>query len=191
MKKPIVVNIKNPSDTAKSFEVEVGEDLHLFVDWDDVDHAAVMATVKTLKEVVEENWNSKIYHENLFIELKKEWDEDKELHEDEENFETFAKSRGWKKSIPDKRMPAQYRAMIYFAHSTMMIYDKDIKSSKEMTIGEFREQNPELVQRVFDEGLSILNYELSWTQVDRAIHVYLISKYNPSSVHERPVFNLQ
>ena len=58
-----------------------------------------------------------------------------------------------------------YRMMIYFAHSTIIIYGKTIIDKKEMTIKEFREQNKEVVQRIFDEGLSIFNYELSYDQV--------------------------
>lgn len=81
--------------------------------------------------------------------------------------------------------------MIYFAHSTMVIYDKDTVSNKEMTVGEFREQNPDLIQRIFDEGLSVFEYELSWEQIDRAIYVYLKSKYDPSSVFEREVYQLK
>ncbi len=78
--------------------------------------------------------------------------------------------------------------MIYFAHSTIIIYGKTIIDKKEMTIKEFREQNKEVVQRIFDEGLSIFNYELSYDQVSKAIAVYLKSKYDPSSVFERKIY---
>jgi len=81
-----------------------------------------------------------------------------------------------------------YRMMIYFAHSTIIIYGKTIIDKKEMTIKEFREQNKEVVQRIFDEGLSIFNYELSYDQVSKAIAVYLKSKYDPSSVFERKIY---
>lgn len=81
-----------------------------------------------------------------------------------------------------------YRVMIYFAHSTMVMYSKTIISEPNMTIDEFREKNTDVITRVFDEGLSIMNYELSWHQMDRAIAVYLQVKYNPQSVYEMETY---
>lgn len=81
-----------------------------------------------------------------------------------------------------------YRAMIYFAHSTMVMYQKTIVSHAEMSVGEFREKNEDVLKRVFDEGLSIFSYELSHEQMNRAIYVYLKSKYYPSSVYEQEVY---
>ncbi len=57
-----------------------------------------------------------------------------------------------------------------------------------MTLNEFRASNEDVVKRVFDEGLSIMNYELSHNQMQNAIRVYLMSKYNPSSVFEVGIF---
>jgi hypothetical protein len=88
-------------------------------------------------------------------------------------------------------MSDNYRLMIYFAHSTMVIYEKTIESNSNMTIGEFRGKNKDVVKRVFDEGLSIFNYELSWNQIDAAIAVYLKAKHNPQSVYEQPVYELK
>lgn len=82
-------------------------------------------------------------------------------------------------------MDNQYKLMIYFAHSTFVMYEKSIHSYPEMTVSQFRQVNEDVCQRVFDEGLSIMNYELSYEQVSRAIAVYLCSKYNPQSVKER------
>lgn len=81
-----------------------------------------------------------------------------------------------------------YRLMVYFAHSTMVIYDKTIVSHEKMTVGEFMEKNNDVIKRVFDEGLSIMNFELSHEQIRRASLVYLTSKYFPSSVYEREVY---
>ena len=88
-------------------------------------------------------------------------------------------------------MSIKYRLMIYFAHSTMVMYSKDIESHKTMSVGEFRDANKDLMTRVFDEGLSIMNYELSCNQIARAVLVYLQSKYFPSSVHECEVYQLK
>lgn len=84
----------------------------------------------------------------------------------------------------------EYYLMIYFAHSTIVIYDKTIVSSRDMTTSEFREKNKDVIQRVFDEGLSVMNYELSHEQMTRAIAAYLKSKYEPSSVYETKVYKL-
>ena len=80
--------------------------------------------------------------------------------------------------------------MIYFAHSTLVIYSKDIISSKTMTVEEFRDKNKDVIKRVFDEGLSIMNYELSYNQMSIACLVYLQSKYYPQSVKETEIYNL-
>lgn len=81
-----------------------------------------------------------------------------------------------------------YRLMIYFAHSTMVMYAADIVCHDKMSVAEFREQNKDLCQRVFDEGLSIMNYELSYEQVSRACQVYLQTKYFPQSVKNSKVY---
>ncbi len=86
------------------------------------------------------------------------------------------------------RPSAKYRLMIYFAHSTMVMYAKTIVSHEKMSVGEFMEQNKDVVKRVFDEGLSIMEYELSHHQLERASLVYLQSKYFPSSVYEKDVY---
>jgi hypothetical protein len=82
----------------------------------------------------------------------------------------------------------KYRLMIYFAHSTMVMYSKTIVSHDKMTTSEFMEQNKDVIKRVFDEGLSIMEYELSHHQMERASLVYLQSKHFPSSVYERGVY---
>ena len=88
-------------------------------------------------------------------------------------------------------MSDKYKLMIYFAHSTLVMYSKTIVSHDKMTVNEFREANKDVIQRVFDEGLSIMNYELSHEQLSRACHVYLQSKYHPSSVYETEVYQVK
>ncbi len=78
--------------------------------------------------------------------------------------------------------------MIYFAHSTLVMYSKDIVSHDKMSVGEFMEQNKDITKRVFDEGLSIMEYELSYNQITKACLVYLQSKYFPSSVKYTEVY---
>ena len=80
-------------------------------------------------------------------------------------------------------MSEKYRLMIYFAHSTMVMYSKTIKTNEEMTVGEFMIENKDVISRVFNEGLTIMNYELSANQMERASYVYLTSKYKPQSVY--------
>jgi hypothetical protein len=83
-----------------------------------------------------------------------------------------------------------YRVMIYFAHTTLCIYSKDIHINESMSIEGFRSKNKELIQRVCDESISIFNYELSHEQMTRAIQVFFITKYNPSSVFETEIYQL-
>lgn len=87
-----------------------------------------------------------------------------------------------------KESAQKYRLMIYFAHSTMVIYSADIICDDKMTAEEFRKENEAVCKRVFDEGLSIMNYELSWEQMNKAILVYLQSKFYPTSVKTSEVF---
>jgi hypothetical protein len=84
----------------------------------------------------------------------------------------------------------KYRLMIYFAHSTMVMYSKTIETHEKMSVGEFMDKNTEIMKRVFDEGLSIMNYELSSNQMQKAALVYLQSKHFPSSVFETEVYQL-
>lgn len=81
-----------------------------------------------------------------------------------------------------------YRLMIYFAHSTLVMYSKDLASRPDATVAEFMEVNAAQIKRVFDEGLSIMNYELSHLQMQKAVAVYLSSFYHPQSVHETEIY---
>lgn len=90
-----------------------------------------------------------------------------------------------------KPLSTQYRLMIYFAHSTLVIYSKTIVSHDKMSSHEFMDANKDVIKRVFDEGLSIMEYELSHHQLERASLVYLQTKYFPSSVYEKEVYQLK
>lgn len=83
----------------------------------------------------------------------------------------------------------KYRLMIYFAHSTMVMYSKTIIDCK--NIKEFKEKNKDIIQRVCDEAISIMNYELSSNQINTAIAVYINSKNNPQSVYETKIYTLK
>ena len=87
-------------------------------------------------------------------------------------------------------MSEQYRLMIYFAHTTLCIYSKTIKCEREMTFAEFREENHAVIERVYQEAITIFNYELSYNQMQAAINVYFQTKFLPISVEETEVYTL-
>jgi len=88
-------------------------------------------------------------------------------------------------------MSKKYRLMIYFAHSTMVLYSKTIQTHMKMTVSEFIEENKDVIKRVFDEGMGIFNYELSHEQMARASYCYLSSLYNPQSVNNTETYILK
>ncbi len=87
-----------------------------------------------------------------------------------------------------KRPSQIYRLMCYFVHATICMYEQDCNSNDSMSVKEFRENNLKIIQRVFYEGLSIMNYELSHEQMSRGIASYLVSKYKPQSVETSEVY---
>lgn len=88
-------------------------------------------------------------------------------------------------------MSKKYRLMIYFAHSTMVMYSKTIKTNFKMTVAEFMEENKDVIKRVFDEGISVMGYELSREQMARASYCYLSSIYKPQSVNDTETYILK
>ena len=88
------------------------------------------------------------------------------------------------------RPSTKYRLMIYFAHSTMVLYSKTLVSHEQMNPEEFYNANEKVMQRVFDEGINIMAYELSHNQMMKACYFYLSSKYYPQSVDETEAFVL-
>jgi hypothetical protein len=70
-------------------------------------------------------------------------------------------------------MTEKYRLMVYFAIATLHLYRKDLSppvvgESTEMTL----HKNMKVVERVVAEGLNTFGYELSSTQIERAIYAY-------------------
>ena len=92
-------------------------------------------------------------------------------------------------NIKTESFSDKYKLMIYFAHSTLVIYSKSIVCDSKTTVEEFKAQNKDVIKRVFDEGLSIFNYELSAEQMDRAIIVYGKSLFTPLDVTKTEVYN--
>jgi hypothetical protein len=88
------------------------------------------------------------------------------------------------------RPSTKYRLMIYFAHSTMVLYGKTLVSHEQMNPEEFYNANKKVMQRVFDEAINIMAYELSHNQMMKACYFYLSSKYYPQSVDETETFVL-
>ena len=84
-----------------------------------------------------------------------------------------------------------YRLMIYFAHSTMVLYNKTIVSQEDMTPEAFYYENTEVMKRVFDEGVNIMEYELSYNQIMKACYCYLSAIYYPQSIHEKKAYVLK
>lgn len=84
-----------------------------------------------------------------------------------------------------------YRLMIYFAHSTMAMYEKDMRSAKVMSPQRLYDWNKDIMQRVFEEGLNIMDYELSNEQMMKACYVYLMARYYPQSVVDSKPYKLK
>jgi hypothetical protein len=80
-----------------------------------------------------------------------------------------------------------YSAMKYVAIATFLFYSKGIDTDC-TTVSEFREKNPEVVKRVFDETLNVFQYELSWSQVDSAIVGFLTALKNPLDVKTTEIY---
>jgi len=82
-----------------------------------------------------------------------------------------------------------YRLMIYFAHSTMVMYGA--KSLANQTPEQFYTMNGDIMKRVFQEGLNIMEYELSHNQIMSACSVFLMSKYKPQDVTDTEAYELK
>lgn len=69
----------------------------------------------------------------------------------------------------------RYRLMIYFAVGTMHFYRKDtIPYVEGETLGVFAKKNKGVIDRVQAEALSLFDYELSDTQIGKAIEAYVL-----------------
>lgn len=92
------------------------------------------------------------------------------------------------KIIPEVKNSKMYRLMIYFAHSTMIMYEKTIISDKDMSVEAFHNKNKDVMTRVCEEAINIMEYELSHNQIMKACYVYLVSKNKPQSVYEKEAY---
>jgi hypothetical protein len=90
--------------------------------------------------------------------------------------------------MPDNKPSGQYRLMIYFALSTMFLYNKTIHHTKEMTPEEFYKENEDVMKRVCEEAENIFEYELSYNQKMKACYCCLQAIYKPQSVYEKEAF---
>lgn len=90
----------------------------------------------------------------------------------------------------DRKMSVKYRLMSYFVHATIHMYSayNGIRCSHDMTVADFRRYNEKLVKRVFNEGLSIMQYELSYEQMNKGIASYIVSEYKPQSVYTSELY---
>lgn len=95
------------------------------------------------------------------------------------------------KQVYQTDLSETYRLMIYFAHSTLCIYQKTIVCEQSMSINDFRNRNEAVVKRVFDEAKSIFAYELSYEQMSRAINVYMITRFRPAAVEDTEIFQVE
>jgi hypothetical protein len=78
----------------KNFLVTVNKGaLNLYVDYDDVNHAKVDASVRVLKDILEAHWSEYLFKKYYREELKKEWDENEDIREEYTDFESFFDSR--------------------------------------------------------------------------------------------------
>lgn len=84
-------------------------------------------------------------------------------------------------------MSATYKAMVYFAVATFYFYRASIHSNCK-TVAEFRDKNPDIIQRVLDEARQSMCYELSHNQLDIAIAAYNEATNNPQTVEDSSVF---
>jgi hypothetical protein len=66
-----------------------------------------------------------------------------------------------------------YTLAIYFGIATLYFYRKDIiPLNNGENLGVFAEKNKEILQRVFDETLELMQYELSHHQMGRIVAGY-------------------
>ena len=88
------VRIEEHSYLSKSFEMYFPHDVRVYVDYDDVNHEEVNATVETLKEIVEKHWDEKVFKEKLKIKVMELWNKNEyDLQSDYNSFEEFLKER--------------------------------------------------------------------------------------------------
>lgn len=66
-----------------------------------------------------------------------------------------------------------YKLAIYFGIATLYFYRKDIIPLKDgENLGKFSENNKDILKRVFDETLEVMQYELSHEQMGMIVTAY-------------------
>lgn len=73
-----------------------------------------------------------------------------------------------------KPMSPQYSLMIYFAVASFHFYRDEIRPAGS-TLGDWAEQNKQVIDRVVKEAREMFNYELSHQQIGQAVAAYLCS----------------
>ena len=94
-KKKSVVSIEEHDCLCKDFEFNVGDDFRARVDYDDVNHASVDAMTNAIKTVLDVNSQElmRMYKANMYVQLKKAWDNDDELQEEYPDVDEYIKNR--------------------------------------------------------------------------------------------------
>lgn len=78
-----------------------------------------------------------------------------------------------------------YKLAIYFGIATLYFYRKDIVPLNEgENLGVFAKKNKEILKRVFEETLAVMQYELSHEQIGRIVSAYTSQAL---SVHDTEV----
>ncbi len=78
-----------------------------------------------------------------------------------------------------------YKLAIYFGIATLYFYRKDIVPMNEgENLGVFAEKNKEILKRVFEETLALMQYELSHEQIGNIVRAYTSQAL---SVHDTEV----
>lgn len=77
-------------------------------------------------------------------------------------------------TVPKTEGEWRYRAAIYFAVATLHFYREELLPlSPQQTLGDFADANRKVIDRVCEEALEYLRYELSHEQIGRALKAYL------------------
>lgn len=83
----------------------------------------------------------------------------------------------------------EYKLLVYFAHSRLMIYNASIISNQLMTAEEFMEKNKLVFERVTKDCKFLFGKELYNDQLKKAAISYIKSKYSPASIKDNEIFN--
>lgn len=92
------VYVEKHTTINKRFDIIINE-LRMFVDYDDVNHAQTDADIRQVKEIVDKYWNYSKQKEYLKEEIIKTWEKNEydlqSDYDDEGGFEGFLKGHGF------------------------------------------------------------------------------------------------